>query len=751
MQTWLELISRELLFAALLFALGSGPAAFLPKRYGNTVRFTLAPALGICVGTCLAVTLIYAFPANETSWLVVAVAALSLAVAAWRTPSLRAPRLRNLAQVTIVIVVVLGAFSYPLAAHHTVGPAGGYEVGDASGYMSEIDGEQRTSIRQIGRQHPPFADLSLGYWASYAGGFQQLDVSALEANVNPLLGLGSTDTYSPFLIAIVLAGALGAYATVRSAGEGITWPAVLAGCLFAGPVFTELLMDGSEAALTGCALLAPLVLVGWEAVQRRETATLVLFGLLAAGLQTVYPLFVPCVAIGAALTLAVLAARRLRHGLPAQRELLLAGAQLLGVLVLAAVLTPYAFSRNVRYWSALLSGSQSFIGLPGYYLPVNVLPGWLLGTREFYGLVDLGHANLGQKLMGAVVPALMIGVVAITTLRNRLTRVMLAVACGASLLAYYTAASAACGYCTQRNLIPVAALAAPALALGIIAFVALRSRGATALAVLITAGLTLIIGHESAIVHQRLSNGSYLLDPQVRQTVAALPAGSGPVELEGFGEGPRPPMEEPDVYDVLNEKTDENVSLPTTTDDNRGLFYLNGPAPLGPSFRTNYQYVLTRLAGIATRRQTVARYGPIALERRTHDLDVTITGGVSVASAQQDQTGSAWVAGTMEFLTVGGQPGRPDWISLVFHRTVPVQVLGGPALASVRRHGGELDVCLEATGAEPVKTAGLQLAFTPQAAPQSTEPFANTVPSRGVRLASMTVSATSCRSPRRGK
>jgi hypothetical protein len=745
MQIWLELISRELLFAALLLALGSGPAAFLPPRWGNTVRFALAPVFGLCVGAGLTDTLVYAFPAHQTSWVVVAVALLSLVLAVWRGLKLHRPSLTSVGQVAVIVVVVLGAFSYPLAARHTVGPAGGYEVGDAAGYMSETNGEQRTSIQQAAGVQPPFADLSLGYWVQYANSYQQLDVSALEANVNPLLGLGSTETYTPFLIAVILAGALGAFATVRRAGGAITWPAVLAGCLFAGPVFTELFMDGSQAALAGCALLAPLVLVGWEALRLRETATLVLFALLAAGLQTVYPLFVPCIVIGALATVIVVVGRRLTRGIPAGRELAVAFAQLAGVLTLAAAFTPLAFSRNIRYWTSVLGGHQAYFGLPVYDLPFNVLPGWVLGTREFYGLVALQGATLGIFFMAAVVPALIAGVIAIGGLRNRLTQIMFVIAAGAALLAYYTASRYQCGYCVQRNLIPLAALAVPAVALGIVALAALGSRPGTVVAVLVALGVTLAVGHESVIVHQRLENGSYLLEPQVRETVSALPSKPGPVELEGFTETVLPPIEEPDVYDLLDEKTHENVSQPTATDDGSALFYLGGQQPLGPSFRANYQYVLTRLAGIATQRRVVARHGPIVLERRTHGLDVTITGGVLVAPARMDPTGTAWLrGGPLEFLVVGGNPGSNAWISLVFRRTVPVHVRTGRGLFSVRRRGGQVDVCVKASGAPPVREASVLLDFTPQPPPAPTEPHEVPLPSRGVSLVSMSVSSMRC-------
>src|ERR1019366_1683274 len=106
-----------------------------------------------------------------------------------------------------------------------------------------------------------------GYWATYAQAYQQLDVSALEANVNRLLGLQSTDTQSPFLIAVILAGALGAFASVRAAARRPTWGAALAGCPLAGPPFTERFMGGSQAALAGSALLAPIVVVGLDALR----------------------------------------------------------------------------------------------------------------------------------------------------------------------------------------------------------------------------------------------------------------------------------------------------------------------------------------------------------------------------------------------------------------------------------------------------------------------------------------------------
>ena len=254
MHVWLDLISRELFFLALLIALGAGPVSFLPERFDATSRFALAPVLGLCVGACLTVTLAYPFAADDTAWLVIVVAIASLGVAYGRHRDMpRRPAIANVAQVVVLIVVILASFNYPLALRHTVGPDGGYTIADTAGYVSETNGVARQSIHDAARAQPPFRDLALDYWEGYARNDQQLDVSALEASANDVLGLGSTDTHSPFLIVVILVGALGTFAVVRTVSGRDTWAAVLAGCLAVGPLFAELFIDGSQGALAGAA------------------------------------------------------------------------------------------------------------------------------------------------------------------------------------------------------------------------------------------------------------------------------------------------------------------------------------------------------------------------------------------------------------------------------------------------------------------------------------------------------------------
>ena len=266
---------------------------------------------------------------------------------------------------------------------------------------------------------------------------------------------------------------------------------------------------------------------------------MVLFALLVAGLQTLYPLFLPPVVIGAVVALAVVIGRRLRRGRVTRREVLIGAAQVIGVVLLAAAFTPVAFSRNLRYWIGLLNGSFALAGLPAYVLPVNVLPGWILQTREFYNLTDLRTATAGHLVLAAGVPLLMIGLIVLAVARHRTVLAMLAVAAGASLLAYYTWSSRDCGYCVQRNLIPVGVLAPAAIGIGIAALATVRGRLGVVIALAVTLVIVVVIGREGVIMRERMANGSYLLEAQNRDALSALPSHPTAVNLEGFGQGPR--------------------------------------------------------------------------------------------------------------------------------------------------------------------------------------------------------------------
>ena len=256
-----------------------------------------------------------------------------------------------------------------------------------------------------------------------------------------------------------------------------------------------------------------------------------------------------------------------------------------------------------------------------------------------------------------------------------------------------------------------------------------------------------VVGHEGIVLRQRLSQADYMLDNGARRALAALPAGAGPVNLEGFSESRQAPMELPLVYNLADEKTHGRVSLPTDANDNLGLAYLTtGIVPLERWFNYNYQYVLTRVPGIKTSRETVARFGSVALQRRTQPVDATVVSGVSVPTARLDPSGTAWVnpALPLEFLILGGTTVQPEWLTLGLHATVPVQVQSGAGVVAHRRRGDRLTICLRAQGQAPIRSAAVRTIFDPTPAPRPPGRFDLPLPGRGLTLESMTVSARSC-------
>lgn len=324
--------------------------------------------------------------------------------------------------------------------------------------------------------------------------------------------------------------------------------------------------------------------------------------------------------------------------------------------------------------------------------------------------------------MGALLPVLLLAVIVLAVRRYREALIMLAVAVGASLLAFYTSARLGCTYCEQRNMIPVAALAPAALGLGLVAIATSRWRGRLLLALPVAAVILVAVGYEGVVERERLANGSHLLNPQIRQALAAVPSDSGPVEVEGFGQALDAAAAQPLAYNVV-EKTGGNLSIPTNEDDTAGLSCLGGAAPLGPSYRPGYRCVLTRLAGIAIDRQVVARDGAIALEKRTQPLDITIDGGVLAAQAWEDPTGTAWLSPwqPLSFVFSGGAPGSRAWLSVVLRTTGPVMLVKQPGVSAVRGDG-TTRICALIPGEPPVREIKFAISLVTQTPPTVKHP-----------------------------
>jgi hypothetical protein len=773
MHVWTDIFIRELVMLILLFALGIGPASFLSTRFDAAARLAMAPVLGLCVGTCVFTTLIWFTAARHTYWLLPILAVVSVVFALRRglaatqsddrgkqqsarlTLLLRRLPARDAFALIVVCVVVAAPLNYTLHERHSVGPIG-FSVWDAVGYTAEADGMAQQSIRQAerskiiagghnapealaalaGRGRRPSGNNTLSqlYWDAYAPGVQNLDAAPLSANVNELIGLHATDTQTLFVITFLVAGALGAFSAVRYWAPRPAWAAALAGILFGGPFFMQLIADGSQAAICGLAVILPLAAVGTDAIRNKTPSSLALVALLASGLLALYPLFGYAVVATAVLLLVVLASSAWWRGRLTRRTLARAALLVGAVIGLIIVLDLVSFTRDLRYWRSVLNGGFYLEGLPKPHLPYSVLPGWLLQTREFYYLTELGSTTPYEILVGVVLPAILIAAIIFGLKRNRAATLLAALLVISVIIAEYNNAAHHCSYCTDRALLPVAPLSIGLLALGIAALVTSSSlllRGAGVLVAL----LALVVAADNTRQERiRFSNGSYFLGAGDRALASRLPSNAGPVELEGYGQAPiAAPGELPLAYFMLSERTHGNASLPTEYSDYRGLFYVGEANPTNPQFNPNYRYVLTRLGGLQTGRRVLAATGPLALEERT-GLDATVVSGVGVPPLRRSADGLAWVEGPIHMLVVGGGA-APAWISMRFQAATPVSVPPQNGVRTRSWSNGVLAACVRATGTAPVRKATIVLSFAhlPMAAPLK-EAFAQAEPVQRVQL-----------------
>jgi hypothetical protein len=738
-QILVELALRQAAMLATLSALGAGPAAFLPADLGRAVRVLLAPAFGFSVGTCIFTTLIWQFPAGRTAWLLPVAAVASLALAAWRlrhagrtTARANGPgrAWRGVAitvlQVAVVCLAVVGPTSGVLAAHSSVGPVA-FKVADVDGFVMQTDAMVHESLSSAAADSTHRnADLVQQFWQADATGYGwPLEASPLSAALDALLGLGSTATQAPFLLAFLLTGAIGAYAAVRYAVRRRTWAAVLAASLLGGGLFLELFFDGTEPVLGAVTVLAALLVVGAVTLARPRPAHLVLTALLLAATASMLPLFLVPIGLAGACCLSLALRRRVRSGPAiARREVAEAAARVAVVGVLPFLLNPVGMDR----WVIGLERTGGLVStLPNYDLNPATAFGWLAQSRGLYALGAAGGSWVATGGLAVVVPlAMVVAVVAATRTNGQaraVVRVALPVAGVSALLGLYglynyRSDGAACSYCMERGLDPAAVAVPVLLGIGLATLAASSAaarRAAAALVVVVVAGA----GWAAASELRQFSSGSYYLDSTVRSVVAHLPA-SGCTVLEGFGEAlPSPKTEQVLVYALADEQAPGRVRLEADADDFDALAYFASPpaaSPANPWFCASYDEVLTRAATVATGRTVVYRSGQVALERRSGALATVLASGVVVYGPDHDATPDVYLmppgtgdAGRLE-LVVSGATARTDYVAarLVLPSAGAARAAAASTtsadLDSASAVGTDLDVCL-VSGAGPAVRA----------------------------------------------
>jgi hypothetical protein len=759
MHIWIDLLAREAALLTTLLALGAAPASFLSERFNAADRLALAPILGFCLGTCVATTVLEFVPAGLTYWMLIPLALLSLGVALWRTRRIWSrwisrirPPSRELLQLLVVCVAVAGPLTYVFHERHTVGPAA-YTYTDVDNYVAEQDGAQTRSIHEASdawnksvRRGTRFADLTQRNWSFLSNFNGNLDAAPLDANVNGLLGLGAADTYSPFLIILLLAGALGGFAAVRYQTRSRTWMAALAGALFGGPMFLELWFDSFQAAVVALSLVIPIAMLSAETLRSRRAANLVLLALVLGCLLTVYPLFIPMLVATGALVLAWYGFVIRRGGGDLRPLVRPVAARIAALAALAIAFDPVGFTRNIHYYGKIIANT---VPLPrvGWHLPIEVQPGWLLQTREFWYMPALGTGGFKQVVLGALLPLVFLGFIVIGVRRHRSTLALVALTGICAIIAEYAYASRnACTYCAERDLLPLAPIAAVLLALGLATVLAMPGRWFRVAGI---AGAVLVVGavgQRARVELTRFANGSYFLDSANRSALSHLPRKATAVQLEGYGQTLSAQAEQPLVYHLANEYARGRVSIVLGSNLNNAIEYLDfGPVEFpGAEFHPRYDYVLTRFAGIGTDRRVIARSGGIALEQRTQPLDVTPYAGLEAPLARLDRSGAAWLQQTSPLqLDVVGDSQRRVWARLTFHATEPISVAPQPGVRA-RLRGSTLTACVAATGSPPVRQASLTVTAAPIVGPMPHEQFPPPIPSESIALTAMRAVAGRC-------
>jgi hypothetical protein len=741
-----------------LLALGIGPASFLGRRFDAAARLAIAPVLGLCLATSVFTTLIWFTAARNTYWLLPVIAVVSVTVALRRSLAtrsdraqgsgrrrtlLRRLRARDALSLALVCLVVAAPLSYTLHERNSVGPTG-FLIMDADGYTTTADGIEQLSIPQVERPAAEDASFVRKNWEHYASIDVNIDASPLAANLDLLLGLHATDTQSLFLIVFLVAGALGAFAAVRYFAPRPSWAAPLAGVLFAGPFFLQLMADGSQAATCGIALMMPLATMGVETLREQRLANLALFALLASGLMALYPLYLPGVAVVAGIVLATIALRNRLRGRFSWQAVRRAALRASMVIALTIAFDVVSFTRDVHYWLETIGG-ENLAGKPVYELPLSVLPGWVLQTRQFYVfqtqldfLPRLSQASVIEALGGKILPALFIAVILFGLWRRRQGLILVSIILVFAVLAEYASLARNCSYCVDRDTLPSAPTTIVLLTLGIVALATGERRWMRWSAIAIAVIAVAAVGEQTWTERQLFAAESYFLNQDERSLASHLPPHAGPVDLEGFGENAvldQAIGEIPLVYSLVYERNNGEVSVPSEYYNYNSLAYFGGLNLRDPDFTPQYRYVLTRLGGVETGRRVIARAGPLALEERVAPLDATITSGIAVPMVREDTQGLPSVIEPLHLLLVGGGS-APAWILLRFQTLAPAEAPPQPDVRS-RATAHELTVCVQATGAAPVRRATVSLRGALYQSPLPNERFALPEPPQGIALVSM--------------
>lgn len=613
----------------LLGALGAGPAAILGAGWSSWIL--LAPILGLAVGPSLLATAALVLPMSTAALVVLLpTAVISVAFAVF---CIRGTKLIHAGR-EVAVPSLLGIAGILLAAAPglAVGSTGpfAYAVADVwvhvpkSLWLADHTVLERPMFADFAHRLPEYVGWTM------TDPHQRIGLAALNAAFARIAGVGAEETFFPLSAAIF--GLLPVAIWISARRLGVSRLAGGIGAAFgltAGGL--TMVVDGATENLGGMVLAVPLVIASVETLHNGGRSML-MAGVLLAGLFSIYPEYLPPTAIAFVLVAALVGrAEARRHGAAALGAM---GLRIGGVIGVAATLAPYALVRDAAYLWWLTSYS-TVGGAVRHLTPENV-GAWAFGVLHLYQLGNFPLLSAPKVAIAVFLPLALAAIVALGVISDRRALVVVVppIAVSSILAVYLYSYRTDHEYALWKWLTLPLPFLFVGVAIGVHAalhrpippFVPRRALAAAALG---TAAMGLLAAAYADVKFTRLlvSHAAYV-SADAREVVeeAQIPRGAD-VFLEGYEATPYPLVDYIGLYLTALRLPGARVSYDVQGKGpgQQGDQLLRAQPPFEQLERSDYDLVFTTFAGLRSARTTAAQEGRFAVQRRA-PLDVLTVG-----------------------------------------------------------------------------------------------------------------------------
>jgi hypothetical protein len=718
----LQVIALGIGYLVIFGAVGLGPAVVLART--AETRLLLAPALGLSIAASALTTASLLMPMHTAAWAVLVPAAvISVIVAVWQLQRDRAIAAKGTAIAAAFVAAGLLLAAAPALDRGTAGPFG-LGVYDAWGYVQTDLWLQGHSLLDDPPADAGRWDLSLAYGHALTEDDTRIGVSVVDAAGASLFGLRPDETLFAFLAMLFALVPATVWIVARRLGAGPVGAAVGA-CFGLSPAVFTLVGDSALANLIAV-VLAPLALLfAVLGLESRDVRELVLAGILIAGLASVYPEFIPPLALSGAVAVTVLTVRRPRRS--RAREILRGLLIGLGLLVgVAVVLAPLSAFRAYAYLSRIGGDSPLFAGLPKRFMTFENSGAWAFGVLHIYQLQRFDLLSHSKIVLAVALPIALAVLVGIGALRNArtiaLVLVPVVVPIALGLLAYDRYQSGQCEYCLWKSLTFMLPFLGVGLALGLDAVWRFRwwrpawRIGAAGLALLAVAVLVRTDAKVArALAHTPAAGVTALR--KLDDSDVPIPDHSE-VLVEGAEATYAPKWSVPEAYYAARSLDDARPALPLARDD---ALYLGAGAgtPAGRFYDPHYRYVLSAFPGVRSDRKPLAIRGAYGLFRRA-PTDVAVVGASTALDPAAGRDAMPWLLSPVQLWISAERAQRVGVLLRLRHgeKTRPLLQLSEVGNPLTTFHSRDrLEVCAEVSLAKGLTILTAEPDFPPQPPP----------------------------------